>query len=91
MYSLIKQYSIHSIMQKLVTVHCDPFILDSIKELNLNWEYSPQFGKTEIDVIVPYVEYDPELDHLDDDEQICVHYDINYDFVNCIEARNYDA
>ena len=78
-------------MTKLVTIHCNPFILDNIKELNLNWEYSPVHGKNEIDVIVEDVEDDPELDHLDTDEQLCVHYDINYDFVNCIEAENFCA
>ena len=78
-------------MIKLVTIHCNPFILDIIKELNLTWEYSPQFGKDEIDVIVKDVDYDPELEHLDPDEQLCDHYDINYDFVNCIEARNFVA
>ena len=78
-------------MTKLVTIHCNPFILDIIKELNLNWEYSPIHGKDEIDVIVEDIDYDPELEHLDPDEQLCDHYDINYDFVNCIEARNFVA
>ena len=78
-------------MIKLVTIHCQPSQLDNIKRLGLQWEYSPQFGTDEIDVTVKDVDYDPELDHLDSDEQLCVHYDINYDFVNCIEARNYVA
>ena len=81
-------------MTKLVTIHCNPFILDIIKELNLTWEYSPQFGKDEIDVIVEdkdLPDYDEYGVYVDPDEAICDHYDINYDFVICIEARNFVA
>ena len=76
-------------MEKLVTIHCEPAYLDEIKELGLTWEYSPQFGKKEIDVIVKYIESDSLTD--DPDLEICSEYGINYDFVNCIEARNYVA
>ena len=71
-----------------VIIHCQPSELDNIKEMNLFWNYSKQFGKDEIDVIVPDIELDPDLDHLDPDEQLCVHYDINYDAVNCIELES---
>ena len=76
-------------MTKLVTIHCQSDYLDDIKELGLKWEYSPQFGEDEIDVIVEdIVNYDPNEDP---DLEICSEYDINYDFVNCIEARNFVA
>ena len=74
---------------KLVTIHCQSSYLDEIKELGLNWEYSPVYGTDEIDVIVPDIESDSLTE--DPDLQICSEYDINYDFVNCIEARNFVA
>ena len=70
---------------KNVIVHCNPSGLDEIKELNLNWSYSPRFGKDEIDVIVPDVDYDPESYIVDPDDQLLDHYDINPDIVNCVE------
>ena len=76
-------------MTKLVTIHCEPSYLDEIKELGLNWEYSPIHGDSEIDVIVPDIESDSLTD--DPDLEICSEYGINYDFVNCIEARNFVA
>ena len=66
-------------MTKLVTIHCNPNGLDAIKELNLNWEYSPKYGKDEIDVIVKDIDYDPDSYIVDPDDQICDHYDINPD------------
>ena len=76
-------------MTKLVTIHCEPSYLNEIKSLGLNWELSPTFGKDEIDVIVEDVESSSLTE--DPDQEICNHYDINYDFVNCIEARNFTA
>ena len=81
-------------MTILVTIHCDSSYLEDIKEKNLNWEYSPKFGIDEIDVIVEdkdLPDYDEYGVYVDPDEAICDHYDINYDFVNCIEARNFVA
>ena len=45
------------------------------------------FGDGELDVIVDDVEY-KVIDGIyqDPDEQLCEHYGINYDLVNCIEA-----
>ena len=78
-------------MTKLVTIHCNPNGLDAIKELNLNWEYSPKYGKDEIDVIVPDVDYNEDSYIVDPDDQLCDYYDINPDIVHCIEARNFVA
>ena len=70
-----------------ITVHCQPSLLDFIKENNMQWTYSPQFGKDEIDLIVDDIPYEL-LDgtYQDPDEQLCEHYGIDYDQVNCIEA-----
>ena len=78
-------------MTKLVTIHCDPCSLNEIKESELKWEYSPKFGKDEIDVIVKDIDYDPDSYLSDPDDQLLDHYDINPDIVNCIEARNFVA
>ena len=71
-----------------VLIHCQPTLLDFIKENNMNWSYSPEFGEDEIDVVVDDIPYEC-LDgtYQDPDEQLCEHYGINYDLVNCIEAR----
>ena len=45
------------------------------------------FGDGELDVIVDDVPYKhSEGFYQDPDEQLCEHYGINYDLVNCIEA-----
>jgi len=70
-----------------VLIHCQPSLLDFILDNNLTWSYSKQFGHEEIDVIVDDVEY-KVIDgyYQDPDEQLCEHYGIDYDQVNCIEA-----
>ena len=70
-----------------VLIHCKPNYLNEIKELGLNWSYSKRFGKDEIDVIVDDVPYEV-LDgtYQDPDVQLCEHYGIDYNQVNCIEA-----
>ena len=55
--------------------------LDHIKELDLNYVY----GNGEIDVTVTDIAYDPDHYYTDPDEQLCDHYGIDYDLVNCIE------
>ena len=70
-----------------VVIHCQPDYLDKIKELGYNWSYSPLHGKNEIDVIVDDVPYEIVYGiYQDPDEQLCEHYVIDYDKVNCIEA-----
>ena len=63
---------------KSVLIHCQPSMLDLIKENELHWDYSPQFGKDEIDVIVTD---DADLD----DEELVEVIGLDYDQVNCIE------
>ena len=69
-----------------VLIHCKPNYLDEIKELGLNWSYSNRFGKDEIDVIVDDVPYElVDGTYQDPDEQLCEHYELDYDLINCIE------
>ena len=45
------------------------------------------FGDGELDVIVDDVAYEVRDGiYQDPDEQLCEHYGIDYDYVNCIEA-----
>ena len=70
-----------------VLIRCKPSLLDFILDNDLTWSYSKQFGHEEIDVIVDDIPYEV-LDgtYQDPDVQLCEHYGIDYDQVNCIEA-----
>jgi len=66
-----------------ILIHCKPEYLPTIKKLGLDFvDY-----EDEITVIVPDVEY-KVIDgyYQDPDEQMCEHYGIDYDQVNCIES-----
>ena len=74
-------------MTKSVLIHCQPSLLDFVKENNMLWSYSTAHDVDEIDVIVDDVEYTVQDGiYQDPDEQLCEHYGIDYDQVNCIEA-----
>ena len=69
-----------------ITIHCQPSMLQTIKELGLDWCYSPRFNKEEIDVILPYTDEVESINNKYDDEAEFVnHYGLDYDQVNCIE------
>ena len=70
-----------------VLIRCKPSLLDFILDNDLTWSYSKQFGHEEIDVIVDDVPYEV-LDgtYQDPDEQLCEHYGIDYNQINCVEA-----
>ena len=74
-------------LPKSVLIHCQPSLLDFIKENNMDWEYSSVHDHDEIDVVVDDIPYEV-LDgtYQDPDEQLCEHYGIDYNQVNCIEA-----
>ena len=72
-------------MTQSVLIHCQPSLLNFIKQNHFNWSYSPQHGVNEIDVIVPNVDYSYEDLCIDPDVQLCEHYGIDYSQVNCIE------
>ena len=65
-----------------VLIHCKSSYLDWIQESGLFYTYAPN---GEIDVTVPDVDYDPNHYIVDPDRQLCDHYEIDYDQVNCIE------
>jgi len=74
-------------MTQSVLIHCQPTLLDYIKESNMKWSYSPIHNVEEIDVIVDDVPYEiVDGIYEDPDQQLCEHYGIDYDQVNCIEA-----
>ena len=70
-----------------VLIHCQPELKDWLTDNNIQWSYSKTYGKNEIDAVVndqPYTVRDGI--YQDPDEQLCEHYGIDYDLVNCIEA-----
>ena len=79
-------------MSNLVLIHCQPELKDWLTQNNIEWSYSEQFGSEELDAIVQEVEYKdgnhPDQNNIweDPDIQLCNHYGIDYDLVNCIEA-----
>jgi len=61
----------------------EDYALDHIKELELKYTET----ETEYDVVVDDIPYEVlRGDYQDPDFQICEHYGIEYNFVNCIEA-----
>ena len=70
----------------ILTIHCKPSLLSTIKELGLDWCYSPITNLDEIDVIIPYTsEVESINDKYLDDEEFVSHFGLDYDQVNCIE------
>ena len=75
-----------------IVIHCQPAMEDFLKKTTLSWSYNDDQDVSEIDVIVPDVEYidgnHPSKNGIweDPDVQVCEHYGIDYDQVNCIEA-----
>ena len=61
----------------------EEYALNHIKDLELKYKET----ETEYDVIVDDVPYEV-LDgtYQDPDEQLCEHYGIDYNYINCIEA-----
>ena len=69
-----------------VCIHMKPSAIDSINNLQLDWDYSKQFGTEEIDVYVDDVPYEiVDGTYQDPDEQLCEFYGLDYDQVNMIE------
>ena len=65
-----------------VLIHCKESYKQGLKDLGQFFT----LGDGELDVIVDDVPYNPELSFIDPDVQLCNHYNIDYDQVNCIEA-----
>ncbi len=67
-------------------IHCQPSMLQTIKESGLNWCYSPQFNQEEIDVIIPYTsEVEAINDKYLDESKFVSHFGLDYNQVNCIQ------
>ena len=74
-------------LPKSVLIHCQPTLEDWLIENNMTWTFSDQHGMDEIDVYVDDIPYEIlRGDYQDPDEQLCEHYGIDYNQVNCIEA-----
>ena len=68
-------------------IHVKPSLLNWLKENNMNYNESPYYGDKEYDVIVEDIPYEIfDGTYQDPDVQLCEHYGIDYDQVNCIEA-----
>ena len=65
-------------MTPQVVIHCQPSLKTRCQADELNWKYSLQFGTDELDVFVN------NIDELDD-EELCSHYGLDYNQVNCME------
>ena len=73
-------------MTQSVLIHCKPSLKDYLTDNNIQWSYSKQFGRRELDAIVDDIPYEViDGKYQDPDEQLCEHYGIDYDQVNCIE------
>ena len=71
-------------MQNII-IHCQPSMLQTIKELGLNWCYSPRWNQDEIDVTIPYTFDVEDVNNSTEDDEFCSHFGLDYDQVNCIE------
>ena len=71
-------------MNQSALIHCKPEYLPQVKELGLYYTINAELD--EIDVKVDDIDYDSNHYLVDPDEQLCYHYGIDYDQVNCIEA-----
>ena len=69
-----------------IFIHCQPSLLPTIKELGLDWCYSPQHNLDEIDVIIPYTsEVESINNQYDDEAEFTNHFGLDYEQVNCIQ------
>ena len=70
-------------MTQQVVIHCKESLFDWLVNSSLQFEYNCG----EYDVVVDDVPYKQSgTIYQDPDEQLCEHYGIDYDQVNCIEA-----
>ena len=68
-------------------IHCQPTLLNFLKENDMNWSYSDDKESDELDVVVDDIPYDiVDGTYQDPDEALCDHYGIDYNQVNMIEA-----
>ena len=69
-------------MSQQIVIHCQPSLRDFLYKNGFYYVYN----NNEIDVLVDDVPYEVRDGiYQDPDEQLCEHYGIDYDQVNCIE------
>ena len=74
-------------MTQSVLIRCQPTLEDYLTDNNIQWSYSKQFGRRELDAIVDDIPYEViDGKYQDPDEQLCTYYGIDYEKVNMIEA-----
>ena len=67
-----------------VIIHCKPSLLQTIKDLEL--DYQDMYD--EIDVTIPYTYDVIKLNNsTDDDEEFVSHFGLDYEQINCIELN----
>ena len=64
-----------------VHIYMKESALDSVKELGLNYSLIDN----EIDVLVPDIEYNPDHEYVDPDEQLIHEYGLDWDELNRVE------
>ena len=75
-------------------IHMKPSALNQMLEIANKFDFYLEVNDNELDVIVPDVEYKdgnhPDMNGIweDPDVQLCNHYGIDYDLVNCIELAS---
>ena len=71
-------------MSKQIVIHCQPELLQSIHENDLDWSYS-KTQHNEVDVIIPYTKDVEKVNNQLEDDEFCEYFGLDYDRVNCIE------
>ena len=81
-------FTFNIMISSSVLIHCKPEILQTDVVNHPYIQVTNNVNKTgEVDLIVDDVPYEiVDGTYQDPDEQLCEHYGINYDLVNCIES-----
>jgi len=67
---------------QFITIHCQPTLLDTIKQLGLDYTET----LSEVNVNIPYTKENEDVNNkYSDDVEFVNHYGLDYDQVNCIE------
>ena len=64
-------------------IKCQSVLLNKVKDLGFDYTIDSQ--SSEVNVIVPEIDYNPNDYYVSADEQLCNYYGLNYFQVNCIE------
>ena len=71
-----------------VLLHCQPSLKEWLIDNNIPFRNSAVHGDKELDAIVEDIDYNPDHEYVDPDEQFCYELGIDYDQLNCIEASD---